>query len=138
MGTVCFSRVSISQPTARLLYITITAIPELPISVSGLDFEAHCVMRQVRFLILLLASVTCVVAGNDDNNHFINPPDNNGMKPVYTLGDKVVVSWKTTLDVFNVSIWQQNLAGTGASSQGNIYCWFHSLPRLQREVINAF
>ncbi|KGO68442.1 hypothetical protein PITC_070670 [Penicillium italicum] len=87
-------------------------------------------MRQARFLILLLASVTSFVAGNDANNHFTNPPDNNGNKPVYTLGDELVVSWTTTLDIFNVSFWQQDLVETGASSQGNIFSKIHSIDQV--------
>lgn len=103
-------------------YITIITIPELPISVSGLDFEGRFIMRQAGFLILFLAGIASLVAGSDPNNYFTNPADNTGINPVYALGDKLVISWKTTLDVFNVSIWQQSLVETGAASQGNIYC----------------
>lgn len=117
-----FSRVFRSPSPLHDSYITITAIPGLPISVSGLDFEGRFVMRQAGFLILFLASIASLVAGSDPDNYFTNPADNSGINPVFTLGDKLVVSWKTTLDVFNVSIWQQSLVETGAASQGNIYC----------------
>ncbi|KAJ5704842.1 hypothetical protein N7536_000531 [Penicillium majusculum] len=83
-------------------------------------------MRQAGFLILFLASIASLVAGSDPDNYFTNPADNSGINPVFTLGDKLVVSWKTTLDVFNVSIWQQSLVETGAASQGNIYSKIHS------------
>ncbi|KAJ5790469.1 uncharacterized protein N7518_007480 [Penicillium psychrosexuale] len=83
-------------------------------------------MRHPRVLILLLAGVASLVAGGDDHNYFTNPASNTGVNPVFTLGDKLVVSWKTTLEVFNVSIWQQSLVETGAASQGNIFSKIHS------------
>ncbi|CRL18851.1 unnamed protein product [Penicillium camemberti] len=83
-------------------------------------------MRQAGFLILFLAGIASLVAGSDPDNYFTNPADNTGINPVYALGDKLVISWKTTLDVFNVSIWQQSLVETGAASQGNIYSKIHS------------
>lgn len=95
-------------------------------------------MRQVGFLILFLAGAASFVTGSDSHNYFTNPASNSGVNPVFTLGDKLVVSWKTTLDVFNVSIWQQSLVETGAASQGNIFCWFPTLSRLQRAMINVF
>ena len=78
-------------------------------------------MHQAGFLILLLMGVASFVTGSDTKNYFTSPASNTG-NPVFALGDELVVSWKTTLDVFNVSIWQQSLVETGASSQGNIFC----------------
>ncbi|KAJ6123783.1 hypothetical protein N7471_011100 [Penicillium samsonianum] len=83
-------------------------------------------MRQVGFLILFLAGAASFVTGSDNHNYFTNPASNSGVNPVFTLGDKLLVSWKTTLDVFNVSIWQQSLVETGAASQGNIFSKIHS------------
>ncbi|KAJ5608292.1 hypothetical protein N7537_004911 [Penicillium hordei] len=87
-------------------------------------------MRQVGFLLLSLAAIVSLVAGSDPDNYFTSPADNTGINPVFTLGDKLVVSWKTRLDVFNVSIWQQSLVETGAASQGNIYSKIHSTDKV--------
>lgn len=51
----------------------------------------------------------------------INPVYINGKRLVWTLGDQKVVSWKTDLPVFNVSIWQQSPLGGSAYSRGNVY-----------------
>ncbi|KAJ9491212.1 hypothetical protein VN97_g2021 [Penicillium thymicola] len=87
-------------------------------------------MRQVGFLLYFLAGIVSLVAGSDPDNYFTNPADNTGINPVFALGDKLVVSWKTTLEVFNVSIWQQSLVETGAASQGNIYSKIHSADKV--------
>ncbi|CAI7564218.1 unnamed protein product [Penicillium glandicola] len=78
-------------------------------------------MRQVKFLILFLAVIASFVTGSVSNNYFTNPASINGVHPVFTLGDKLVISWKTTLDVFSISFWQQDLLEEAADTQRNIY-----------------
>ncbi|RAH74494.1 uncharacterized protein BO66DRAFT_425495 [Aspergillus aculeatinus CBS 121060] len=82
-------------------------------------------MPALRFVLLLLYLLIQRAATSDANNYFINPSSGNGINPVWTLGDDQVISWKTTLGVFNVSIWQQSLVQQSAASQGNIYSKIH-------------
>ncbi|OJK02432.1 hypothetical protein ASPACDRAFT_41260 [Aspergillus aculeatus ATCC 16872] len=82
-------------------------------------------MSALRFLLLLLCFIIQRAATSDANNYFIKPSSGNGINPVWTLGDDQVISWKTTLGVFNVSIWQQSLVQQSAASQGNIYSKIH-------------
>lgn len=71
--------------------------------------------------LLLLAVIITLVGASDGKNYFTNPASNTGINPVWALGDTQVISWKTELGVFNVSIWQQSLVQESAASQGNIY-----------------
>lgn len=67
-----------------------------------------------------------------DENYFTspgnaNPDSDSDSATVYEVGDVVEVSWITTLDVFNVTLWQRDLSrgGNGTSevrSGGNIFC----------------
>lgn len=61
------------------------------------------------------------VAAAASSDYFKSPARYHGENPVWTLGDQHVISWETSLEVFNLSIWQQSLVEDGASSQGNIY-----------------
>ena len=79
-------------------------------------------MHLGKYFIIFLTKLICVSLASNGNNYFTNPASNNGINPVWTLGDEQLISWRTTLDVFNVSIWQQSLVEQGASSQGNVYC----------------
>jgi hypothetical protein len=63
-----------------------------------------------------------VVTASSNNNYFTSPISSTGVRPVFTLGDQLLVSWITELDEFNVSFWQQSLVQESAASQGNIYC----------------
>jgi hypothetical protein len=81
-------------------------------------------MKVPKVLIIAFAWLASIVVASDSKNYFTNPASNTGINPVWTLGDKQVVAWKTTLEVFNVSIWQQSLVQQSAASQGNIYCEF--------------
>lgn len=74
------------------------------------------------FLLLLFR----IAGASDGSNYFINPSTNTDINPVWTLGEQQVISWETTLEVFNVSIWQQSLVEQGASSQGNVYSKIHT------------
>ncbi|KAL4795269.1 hypothetical protein BDV19DRAFT_389401 [Aspergillus venezuelensis] len=62
----------------------------------------------------------------DDDNHFTNPSSWTGINPEWELGDTQVIAWKTTLDTFNISIWQQSLFQETAASQGNVYSKIHA------------
>lgn len=79
-------------------------------------------MHNNSIFIILFALVTLAIGGTDGENYFTSPASNTGINPVYTLGDQQVISWKTTLGVFNISMWQQSLVQEGAASQGNVYC----------------
>lgn len=81
-------------------------------------------MRRFLNIFLLLFSSVIGVVGT--SNYFLNPATTTGINPVWTLGEQQIISWQTTLDVFNVSIWQQSLVEQGASSQGNVYCMSES------------
>ncbi|KAJ9252383.1 hypothetical protein DTO207G8_1902 [Paecilomyces variotii] len=81
-------------------------------------------MRRFLNIFLLLFSSVIGVVGT--SNYFLNPATTTGINPVWTLGEQQIISWQTTLDVFNVSIWQQSLVEQGASSQGNVYSKIHS------------
>lgn len=81
-------------------------------------------MRVLGSLILIFAGLVFITVASDSNNYFTNPASNTGINPVWTLGENQVIAWKTTLGVFNVSIWQQSLVQQSAASQGNIYCKF--------------
>ncbi|KAL3485826.1 hypothetical protein BJX62DRAFT_30064 [Aspergillus germanicus] len=66
-----------------------------------------------------------------DENYFRSPSDTDSASasdsvPVYDVGDVLEISWTTTLDVFNVTLWQRDLSrgnnGTaGVRSGGNIF-----------------
>lgn len=79
------------------------------------------VMRSTRSLLILLCGIILAVSA-DNKNYFTSPASNNGINPVYTIGDDLLVSWVTELGVFNVTIWQESLVQQSAASQGNIYC----------------
>ncbi|KAJ5368940.1 uncharacterized protein N7496_008700 [Penicillium cataractarum] len=83
-------------------------------------------MKVLQSLILIFTGLASIAVASDSNNYFTNPASNTGINPVWTLGDKQVIAWKTTLGVFNVSIWQQSLVQQSAASQGNIYSKIHS------------
>lgn len=76
------------------------------------------------------------VLGSDPNNRFINPPAANSVdNPVWVLGETQVISWKTTLPVFNVSFWQQSLSQESGASAGNIFCMYESSFRDPEAVV---
>ncbi|PKY03436.1 hypothetical protein P168DRAFT_346135 [Aspergillus campestris IBT 28561] len=77
-------------------------------------------------LVLLLPVVW---GGTDAQNYFSNPSSNTGINPVWTVGDQQVISWKTTLEVYNVSMWQQSLVQQSAASQYNVYSKLHRGPK---------
>jgi hypothetical protein len=67
-----------------------------------------------------------------DENYFTSPSNTDSASasdsvPVYDVADVLEISWTTTLDVFNVTLWQRDLSqgnnGTaGVRSGGNIFC----------------
>jgi hypothetical protein len=67
-----------------------------------------------------------------DENYFTSPSNTDSASdsasvPVYDVRDVLEISWITTLDVFNVTLWQRDLSrgnnGTaGVRSGGNIFC----------------
>lgn len=77
-------------------------------------------LRLIQSLFIFLFGIVPTVRA--DTNYFTNPASNTGINPIWTLGDTQVIAWETTLEVFNVTIWQQSLVQEGAASQGNIYC----------------
>lgn len=81
-------------------------------------------MHLVQSLPFLLLGLIPVAAGSNGKNYFTSPATNTGINPVYTIGDKLLISWETTLGEFNVSFWQQSLVQQSAASQGNIYGTF--------------
>lgn len=87
-------------------------------------------MHSNSILIILLGLVTLAIGGTDGENYFTNPASNDGINPVFTLGDEQVISWKTTLGVFNISMWQQSLVQQSAASQGNVYSKIHSTDKV--------
>lgn len=73
-------------------------------------------------LLVLLVGFILVPGRECDAGYFINPSTNTDTNPVWTLGDEQVISWRTSLDVFNISMWQESLVSVGATSIGNVYC----------------
>jgi hypothetical protein len=67
-----------------------------------------------------------------DENYFTSPSNTDSASdsasvPVYDVGDVLEISWATTLDVLNVTLWQRDLfrganGTTGVRSGGNIFC----------------
>lgn len=78
-------------------------------------------MYLIQSLFIFLFGIILLARGQKESR-FTNPSANNGNNPVWALGDKQVISWETTLPVFNVTIWQQSLVQESAASQGNLYC----------------
>ncbi|KAL4951569.1 hypothetical protein BDW69DRAFT_196366 [Aspergillus filifer] len=78
------------------------------------------------FLLIITAILTLAVTAKDDNNHFTNPSSWTGINPEWQLGDNQVIAWETTLETFNISIWQQSLFQETAASQGNVYSKIHA------------
>lgn len=76
-------------------------------------------MCLIDYLIAFYGFISVTTAAD---NYFKSPVRKHGKDPVLTLGETQLISWKTSLEVFNVSIWQQSRYQDGASSQGNIYC----------------
>jgi hypothetical protein len=59
-------------------------------------------------------------------NRFVNPPASDSAEnPVWTLGDQQVISWMTTVPIYDISIWQQSLtqelATHGTIVFGNLF-----------------
>ncbi|KAJ5225268.1 hypothetical protein N7468_006493 [Penicillium chermesinum] len=80
-------------------------------------------MRWVGALVMLCG---IVLVAADTKNYFTSPASNNGINPVYAIGDDLLVSWVTELGVFNITIWQESLVQQSAASQGNIYSKIHA------------
>ncbi|KAJ5619105.1 hypothetical protein N7510_003089 [Penicillium lagena] len=78
-------------------------------------------MYLTQSLIISLLEIILVATASSTKNYFTSPASNTGINPVFTLGDKLLVSWVTELGEFNVSFWQQSLVQQSAASQGNIY-----------------
>lgn len=77
-------------------------------------------MHPIHILIYLFGIT--LIAASSNKNYFTSPVSNTGARPVFTLGDQLLVSWVTELGEFNVTFWQQSLVQETAASQGNIYC----------------
>jgi hypothetical protein len=82
-------------------------------------------------LLLFTTILTVATRAADDDNHFTNPSSWTGINPEWKLGEEQVIAWETTLEVFNISFWQQSLFQQTAASQGNVYCTrCHDIPSL--------
>ena len=77
-------------------------------------------MHLVQWLVALFGPT--LVAASSDTNYFTSPVSNTAVRPAFTLGDQLQVSWVTELGTFNVTFWQQSQVQESAASQGNIYC----------------
>ncbi|KAL4737796.1 hypothetical protein BDV11DRAFT_190794 [Aspergillus similis] len=77
-------------------------------------------------LLLLINILTLTTKAADDENHFMNPSSWTGINPEWKLGEEQVIAWETTLEVFNISFWQQSLFQQTAASQGNVYSKIHA------------
>ncbi|KAL4755433.1 hypothetical protein BDW72DRAFT_189192 [Aspergillus terricola var. indicus] len=77
-------------------------------------------------LLLLITILTVTTRAADDENHFTNPSSWTGINPEWELGEEQVIAWETTLEVFNISFWQQSLFQQTAASQGNVYSKIHA------------
>ncbi|KAL4804625.1 hypothetical protein BDV18DRAFT_26484 [Aspergillus unguis] len=78
------------------------------------------------YLLVLVALLAVVSRGADDDNHFTNPATSTGTNQQWKLGEQKVISWETTLETFNISIWQQSLSDRTATSQGIVYSKIHA------------
>ncbi|KAL5343579.1 hypothetical protein BJX70DRAFT_393638 [Aspergillus crustosus] len=68
-------------------------------------------------LLYLLSAACLVAATNGEGLFFTNPSSEAGIKPVWELGEERVITWKTTLDVTNISLLQKSPNGLTASNQ---------------------
>ncbi|KAJ5162316.1 hypothetical protein N7492_007708 [Penicillium capsulatum] len=80
-------------------------------------------MYWIDYLFVLGVLFSVAVTGD---NYFKSPAQSHGKDPVLTLGETQLVSWETSLDVFNVTIWQQSRYQESAASKGNIYSKIHA------------
>ncbi|KAL4765624.1 uncharacterized protein BDW70DRAFT_66561 [Aspergillus foveolatus] len=78
------------------------------------------------YLLLIIIILTVTTRAADDDNHFTNPSSWTGINPEWKLGEEQVIAWETTLEVFNISFWQQSLFQQTAASQGNVYSKIHA------------
>lgn len=83
---------------------------------STLPFVMHLAQS-----LIYLFGIT-LVAASSDKSYFTSPVSGTGVRPIFTLGDQLLVSWVTDLGEFNITFWQQSLIQDSAASQGNIYC----------------
>ncbi|WEW56537.1 hypothetical protein PRK78_001983 [Emydomyces testavorans] len=55
-------------------------------------------------------------------NRFINPPASNSAdNPIWRIGERQTISWKTTVEKCNISFWQQNPKLEKAENGGSIF-----------------
>ncbi|KAL4804039.1 hypothetical protein BDV18DRAFT_162450 [Aspergillus unguis] len=73
------------------------------------------------YLIILIAILTLAAGLDGDDNYFSNPSLGSGFSREWQLGDDQVIAWETTLERFNISIWQLNTEYLTMSTQGNVY-----------------
>jgi hypothetical protein len=68
-------------------------------------------VTEILIIILFLCVEAAVAQGPGvSRNRFVNPPASNSAdNPVWTLGGQQVISWMTTLPIYDISIWQQSL-----------------------------
>lgn len=80
------------------------------------------IMMKLTFILQLILLFPGIWGRTDTKNYFSNPSSSTGIDPVWTIGDQQVISWKTTLDVYNISMWQQSLVQQSATGEYNVYC----------------
>lgn len=71
------------------------------------------------YLLIAALILSCISTTTGQTNYFINPSSNGGPNSVGTLGEKQVISWKTSLPEYNISFWQQSLVQEIADRQGS-------------------
>ncbi|KAJ5357939.1 hypothetical protein N7541_005097 [Penicillium brevicompactum] len=87
-------------------------------------------INRLHRLALIFIGLISIVNGSDGSNYITNPASNTGINPVWTLGEQQVISWRTELEVFNVTFWQQSLVEQSASSKGNIFAKIHESDKI--------
>ncbi|EEP80267.1 predicted protein [Uncinocarpus reesii 1704] len=57
---------------------------------------------------------------NPEKNRFVNP-GRGGPTPVWLVGEEQVISWKTEMEVYNISLWHEFPGGGGATFGSVLY-----------------
>lgn len=72
-------------------------------------------------ILSLLGPIRTATALDRARNRFLNPPDTDE-NPVWLAGEEQVISWRTELDTYNITIWQEHPKHDGATSGGVVFC----------------
>ncbi|KAL3435742.1 hypothetical protein BDV09DRAFT_184747 [Aspergillus tetrazonus] len=88
------------------------------------------------YLLLFITMFTVTTRAADDDNRSTNPSSWTGINPEWKLGEEQVIAWETTLEVFNISFWQQTKIH--ASDRVTNFSWVVQLYGFELDYSNIF